>query len=279
MNFNCIITGENVNLSDNEAWISREGAFYKGCYSRLRAMIYLLSKELFGKPMYLIDFPQNKKIKGLGMSDADVYAVPLSQKLDYVNTFYEKEPYLDIYKLNETQMNAYDFVLSTDVFEHIPPYPGIDIAFKNLYNLLKPTGFLIFAVPFTLDDETIEHFPNLYDYSFIRENNPIIKNFDGLPQHEINRRQNNIVLINKTIDGKEEKFSNLCFHGGIGDITSGSGGGSTLEMRIFCKKDLEKRFYKAGFKEIEFLDIEDPVVKNYGIYWEGPWSLCMIVRK
>ena len=74
-------------------------------------------------------------------------------------------------------------------------------------------------------------------------------------------------------------FENLCFHGGPGDITQNKGNGSTLEMRLFCKKDIEKKFYAAGFREIEFLDIVDPVVKNYGIYWEGPWSLCMIVRK
>ena len=259
-NFKSIITGKNVSLSDSESFISREGMRFDGGTSRLRAMIYLLSKELFDKPTCLMDFPNDKSIKGIGMSDAPEYAIPLSEKLDYTNTYYEKEPFLDIYKLSKEQVNSYDFVLSTDVFEHIPPYPGLDIAFKNLYDLLKPNGFVIFGVPFTLDDKTIEHFPNLYNYHFSIEDE--------------------IILHNQTIDDKYEKFENLCFHGGPGDITQDKkSGGSTLEMRIFCKKDLEQRFYKAGFREIEFLDIEDPVVKNHGIYWEGPWSLCMIVRK
>lgn len=150
--------------------------------------------------------------------------------------------------------------MSTDVFEHIPPYPGIDKAFENLYKLLKPNGFVVFGVPHTLDDETIEHFPNLYDYHFTKDNNKII-------------------LYNTTIDGKNEIFEDLCFHGGPGDLLHDKGDGSTLEMRVFCKNDIERKFYNAGFKEIEYLDIEDQIVKGFGIYWEGPWSLCMIVRK
>ena len=258
-NFKCIITGENCLISDNEVLISREGMQRNGCTSRLRAMIYLLSKELFGKPTLLNDFPENKNIKGIGMSDAPEYAIPLSKKLGYINTYYEKEPYLDIYKLTKEQINTYDFILTTDVFEHIPPYPGLDIAFKNLYDLLKPNGFVIFGVPYSLDEKTIEHFPNLYNYHFTKEDY--------------------IVLHNTTIEGKYERFENLCFHGGPGDISQNKGNGSTLEMRVFCKKDIEEKFYKAGFKEIEYLNIEDPIVKSYGIYWEGPWSLCMIVRK
>lgn len=258
-NFKCIITGKHVSLSESDAWISREGMEFDGCTSRLRAMIYLLSKQLFDKPTCLIDFPINKNIKGIGMSDAPEYAIPLSEKLDYTNTYYEKEPFLDIYKLTEKQKNSYDFVLTTDVFEHIPPHPGLNIAFKNLYDLLKPNGFVIFGVPFSLDEKTIEHFPNLYNFHFTTENK--------------------IILHNQTINNVYEKFEDLCFHGGPGDITQNKGNGSTLEMRIFCKKDLVKRFYSAGFREIEFLNIEDPIIKNYGIYWEGPWSLCMIVRK
>ncbi len=259
-NFKCIITGKDVSLSEKNVLISREGMNADGCTSRLRAMIYHLSKELFGQPICLNEFPKNKNIKGIGMSDAPEYAITLSEKLDYVNTYYEKEPYLDIYQLSKEQQNAYDFVLSTDVFEHIPPYPGLNIAFKNLYNLLKPNGFVVFGVPFSLDEETVEHFPNLYNYNFKKEGSKI-------------------TLYNETIDGKKEMFENLCFHGGPGDITQNKGNGSTLEMRVFCKKDIEKKFYEAGFREIEFLDIEDPIIKSYGIYWEGPWSLTMIVRK
>ena len=82
-NFKCIITGKNVSLSDSESFISREGMCFDGCTSRLRAMIYLLSKELFDKTTCLMDFPNNKSIKGIGMNDSPEYAIPLSEKLDY----------------------------------------------------------------------------------------------------------------------------------------------------------------------------------------------------
>lgn len=74
---------------------------------------------------------------------------------------------------------------------------------------------------------------------------------------------------NTTVDDKNEIFENLIFHGGPG---------STLEMRIFCQSDLINHFQNAGFKKLNFLDVENPDLKKYGICWENNYSLTMLVE-
>ena len=41
---------------------------------RMRSLMYALSMELFGKALVLPEFPINKTVSGLGMSDWDGYA-------------------------------------------------------------------------------------------------------------------------------------------------------------------------------------------------------------
>ena len=52
-----------------------------GSTLRLRSIVHLLSVELFGESLILSDFPEDERISGLGMSDWEAYAVPLSEKL------------------------------------------------------------------------------------------------------------------------------------------------------------------------------------------------------
>ena len=51
--------------------------------------------------------------------------------------------------------------------------------------------------------------------------------------------------------------------------------GTTLEMRLFSRKDLAKKLRNAGFSEVIFLD--DPV-ERFGIAFEGPWTHPLIAR-
>src|SRR4051794_27475061 len=69
-----------------------------GCRSnvRLRALIHMLSTELFGAGYLLPDLPPMPAIKGLGLSDQESYATRLAKKFDYTNTFFDREPRLDI---------------------------------------------------------------------------------------------------------------------------------------------------------------------------------------
>jgi SAM-dependent methyltransferase len=245
--YTCNITGKIFDLTENEK--HREGGSIFGYNSRFRAICYLLSKMLYDDIKILSKVPVNKKIKGIGMSDSS-WAKICEEKYNYINTYYHMQPKLDIHNKNDVnKYNNLDFIISSDVFEHIDPYPNLQQAFNNLYNMLKPSGFIIFSVPFTYG-EHIEHYPNLYDYE-------IIKN------------DNNYELINKTLDGKFEHFNNLVFHGGPGN---------TLEMRIFSKKSLTEYLLYAGFVNIQFHEIDEDM-KKYGIFWENKCSLIITAKK
>jgi SAM-dependent methyltransferase len=181
---------------------------------------------------------KNKTLKGIGMSDSG-WADIFKDKFNYVNTFYHTSPYLNIYNNEHVKKYTYlDFIISSDVFEHIDPFPSIQIAFDNLFSMLKCGGSLIFSVPFTYSEHK-EHFPNLYDYK-------IEKNDNG-----------EYLLYNTTIENKIETFNNLCFHGGPGNV---------LEMRVFSNKSIISFLEKSGFIDITFYEITEDM-KKYGIFW------------
>jgi SAM-dependent methyltransferase len=194
----------------------------------------------------LPEFPRDPGVSGLGMSDWDGYALTLSEKLSYVNTYYHQEPRLDITELPEAMIGTQDFVISSDVFEHIPVF-ALDDAFKNSRLLLKPGGVFIFTVPFTKTGETQEHFPRLNDFRIIETRG---KRF----------------LYNKTVDGEEEIFDDLVFHGGDG---------MTLEMRMFSEPDLKKALTAARFSSVR---ICTDLVPEFGIIWPMDWAVPIVAR-
>jgi SAM-dependent methyltransferase len=244
VSFICNICGQNNTI----AALTHEASSCSGCGSnvRLRALVFMLSRELFGEGLLLPEFPCLKAIKGLGLSDQLSYAGLLAGKFDYTNTFYDREPFIDITEPHPERHGTYDFILSSDVFEHIGV--PVDRAFHEVYKLLKPHGVLCLTVPFSLKEETVEHFPDLHEYA--------IAALSGAP-----------VLINRRKDGTLEVRDNLVFHGGEG---------ATLEMRLFSRKDLERKLTAAGFVTVSFLT--DPVPR-FGIAYEGDWSLPMVARK
>jgi SAM-dependent methyltransferase len=149
LSFLCNICG----LTNTIELLQQEDSSCAGCGSnvRLRALIYLLSTELFGDALVLHDFPRLPGIKGLGLSDQANYAVPLASKFDYTNTYYDREPRLDIAAAHPDRYGSYDFILSSDVFEHIEA--PVERAFDEAFRLLKPHGVLCLSVPFSLASE------------------------------------------------------------------------------------------------------------------------------
>jgi hypothetical protein len=158
----------------------------------------------------------------------------LARKLGYVNTFYHREPRLDITDISPEHESSLDFLISTDVFEHVAP--PVSQAFINARRLLKGDGVFIFSVPYALHGETVEHFPDLFDYR--------IEERDSAP-----------TLVNITRDGRSQEFRDLVFHGGAGE---------TLEMRVFSEESLRREFMGAGFDEVKFYADH---YFDYGIYW------------
>lgn len=229
--------------------LSREDSSCPSCMSsvRMRAIVHLLSRQLFGESMPLFEFPVRKDIIGFGLSDWTGYAGPLCQRMSYVNTFYHTAPRLDITQVPEKLEGIADFLIATDVFEHV--LPPVSRAFEGARRLLRPGGFFIFSAPFRGGlAETQEHFPRLADFTV------------GLDEDGVYR------MRNRCADDSQEVFEDLVFHGGPGD---------TLEMRVFSEAALLREFSAAGFREVTF---ESTPVPEWGIEWLYPCSWPMLAR-
>jgi SAM-dependent methyltransferase len=214
----------------------------------MRAIVHLLSRALFGRSLSLPEFPVDKQLTGVGLSDWEVYADQLAAKLDYRNTYLDRDPKLDITRIDPSLERSLDFLISTDVFEHVQP--PVSVAFENACRLLKPGGCLIFTVPYTNEPgtRTVEHFPDLYDFE--------LQTAPGQPAR----------LRNRTRDGQEQVFDDLVFHGG---------GGLTLEMRVFTEESLLQELARAGFEDVRICREQD---LEHGIYWSCDWSLPLVAR-
>ena len=213
---------------------------------RMRSLMYLLSMELFGKPMTVPEFPFDRSITGLGMSDWEGYANALAARFSYTNTFYDREPRLDISAIPDAMAGTQRFLISSDVFEHIPLF-ALDRAFANSRRLLRPDGLFLFTVPFAREGETREHYPRLHDFAIVEE---------------AGKRR----LRNRTAEGEEEMFDDLVFHGGEG---------MTLEMRMFSESDLLRRLAAAGFSSARVHGEHYP---RFGILWPIDHSLPIVAR-
>jgi SAM-dependent methyltransferase len=228
--------------------ISREGETCPVCHSsaRVRAVVALLSEELLGVSMPISEFPLLKGIRGIGMSDSPELAERLAAKLDYSNTFYHQAPRLDVTRPDPNDYGRYDFILTSEVMEHVPP--PVEHAFANLFRLLKPDGLLVMTTPYTLGGKTKEHFPELHQFTLAQLGGQT-------------------VLVNRRRDGSVEVFDNLVFHGGPG---------STVEMRVFTEESLREQLLGAGFSSVR-VAFED--VPEFGVELAEKWSLPIVARK
>lgn len=202
---------------------------------RWRSVIHALSLQLFGRSLALPEFPRRPDISGLGLSDWEGYARRLQNVFSYTNTFYHKEPFLDITQVQPEDFGRYDFIISSDVFEHI--CPPISRAFENAQKLLKPGGFMVLTVPY-VEGKTREHYPEAYQFSVAKKNG-------------------NWSLTNRTADGVYQEFPNPTFHGGPG---------TTVEFRIFGKESLMKDCVESGFQSVH---IVSEAVEQFGIVWNA----------
>jgi SAM-dependent methyltransferase len=214
-----------------------------GSTVRDRAMVHLLTGELLGRSVVLPEIRRSLDFRGIGLSDSITYAEPLSRKFSYTNTHFDAEPMLDIANVAPEHYGRYDFIIASDVFEHVAP--PVARAFTNARRMLKSGGVLIFSVPFMLAGDTIEHFPELHEY-------------------RLSETPEGWRLENRTADGRHQTFGDLVFHGGLG---------ATLEMRQFSRSALEREFAMAGFSRMR---VADEVFLPFGIYWPEPWSVPMV---
>jgi hypothetical protein len=229
--------------------LDRESASCTGCGSsvRTRGLMLLLPMELFGVKLALSEFPRVKSLRGLGVTDANQYASQLAGKLDYRNTFYDREPRFDLANPPEHELGQFDFIIASEILEHVPP--PVERAFQSAAQLLKPNGVLILTVPYSLESSMREHYPDLHQFGFAA----------------VGDEQ---VLVNRNRAGKIEVFERPVFHA--------SGNDTSLEMREFSEKDLCALLRGAGFRDVKiYADNYAP----FGIVHSEPCSLPIAARK
>lgn len=218
-----------------------------GAGLRDRAILQVLSRELFGVDLTLPEFPRMKSLRGLGISDSAVYADRLALKFDYRNTFFDRPPRLDITNPPPEESGQFDFVVSSEVMEHVAP--PVEAAFAATFRLLKPKGVLILTTPYSLEKSTVEHYPELHEF--------------GLAQ-----TGGRLVLVNRTQSGELQLFDNPVFHIGCAD--------KALEVREFSEIALRALLTGAGFQSVQIYSEDYP---PFGIERRENWSLPMAARK
>jgi 2-polyprenyl-3-methyl-5-hydroxy-6-metoxy-1,4-benzoquinol methylase len=209
-------------------------------------MMYAVTARFSPDEIVLARMKPRKDIRGLGCSDWG-YVRLLGEKFDYVNSFYDRRPQLDLSNVDWTRWGpeSFDFITCTDVLEHIEP--PIERTFENMYRLLKPGGAAILTVPTSLEYATREHFPNLQDW-------------------HIEKQGDERVLINRCRDSTIERFDNLCFHGGEG---------MTLEFRLFSRQGLVESLRDAGLR---IATIYDAPLEAHGIAL-SPGNFVLVAEK
>jgi len=245
LRFRCNICGR-ASRADKGRLTREEPTCRCGSKVRIRALVHLLSSALYGKSLALPDFPLRPDIIGIDMSGSAAYAGRLAEKLSYTNTFLHKPPYFDITNPEAGWLGRCDFVISSDVFEHVAP--PVSRVFRNTLRILKPGGVFVLTVPYGKSGDTLEHFPELHDF-------------------HIEGRGKRRVLVNTTAGGIRQEFDNLVFHGGEGD---------TLEMRVFSESGVLEELRRAGFEDIR---IHSEPHHEFGIHWIYDWSLPISARR
>lgn len=249
VDFQCNVCGVVNRQAPLKSVENRERQSCGSCHSslRMRSVVHALSMELYAESLPIPDFPVDLDMRGMGMSDWDGYALRLALKMAYVNTFYHAQPRLDITDIPDALRGTQRFLISSDVFEHIP-LSGLSQAFRNARDLLDDEGVFVFTVPYRKTGSTVENFPNLHEFK--------IEDVEGTP-----------VLHNLTKGGDHEVFDRLIFHGGPG---------MTLEMRMFSEPDLMRDLKEAGFSSVR---IYADVVPKYGILWPMDWAVPIVARR
>ena len=209
-------------------------------------MIHALSIGLFGHSFGIWDFPNRQDLVGIGLSDWLGYAKRLPLRLAYRNTFFDSEPQLDITDPPPELEGKLDFVIASDVFEHVEP--PVERAFEGSLRVLKPGGVIVLTVPYAVEGETKEHFGNLHEYEVL--------DFKGRK-----------ILVNRTADNRWEVFDGPVFHGGPG---------VTLEMRQFSCDSVLDHLRSAGFIEAVVCKKAAP---EFGVVWPLRYGLPMLARR
>jgi SAM-dependent methyltransferase len=150
---------------------------------------------------------------GVGISDDFLLAQRLSQLFFYTNSFYHQFPTVDITDPPQETHGRFEFVVCSDVLEHVPP--PADAALIGIQKMLKPGGFAVLTVPCHQESVTREYYPDLCSWTL-----------------------KGGALLWVDADGASHVDSSPEMHGGAGQ---------TLAFRHWSRTDLMNRALTAGF--------------------------------
>ena len=127
---------------------------------RIGACLYALHEGLgvggaFGKME-----PDLSRV-GIGVSDDWRLASLLASRFAYTNTFLHRFPYLDISDPPEILRDSLEFVICSDVLEHV--MGDVQVAMRGLLSILRPGGFIVTSIPIAGPDH-VEYFPGCRSY-------------------------------------------------------------------------------------------------------------------
>ena len=231
----CILCGASLMVLDRDD--HREGGICETCgiNARLRGVVLAAVRELCGYPNApLRALEPRKNLRVLGISDHEKCASELERVFDYTNTYFHKNPHLDICDLEAlAAFQDYDMVICSDVIEHTIKSPAHTV--PNLVSMLRPGGALVLSTPTFQIPSSIEWYGGLREFSVERVE-------EAFQVHWLDiRGQTNI-------DRKP------IFHGGAG---------TTLEMRVIAHEKLVNIARGSGtfFEVIEF-------IPEWGYSWQ-----------
>ena len=226
----------------------REGRQCPGCGASARAsgLMLAISEHVHGPGRILPAEPPARHVRVIGLSDGPVYRGLLADKFDYANTFYHKEPRLDITDPDPAIHGTADILISSEVMEHV--VGDVSKGFRGMFDVLGPGGLLVFTVPYVMAGEGVEHYPGAVGYE-------VVETDGGTATVRVEYSDGRIV---EDLDPR--------FHGGPG---------STLEMRVFSLDRVLRELRGAGFADIRVHDENRP---EFGVVWQGP-SRIITARK
>ena len=213
-------------------------------------MVHLVSEHLFERAIPVPAWPERRDVEIIGIRDPAFFESLFASKVTYTNTRFDPAsgvdaPFVDLTDPADAFRARADVAICCDVLEHVAP--PVQRAFDGLFEILRPGGLLVLTVPYTFD-RTVEHFPDLAHWS-------------------LEARENDVVLVNTTRDGRQEIFRDLHFR---------TLGVKALEMRLFGLADLKRHLRDAGFVDVRVFD-EDHL--EYGIGFPVRWSLPITARR
>jgi hypothetical protein len=204
---------------------------------RVRATALALLTGLGFPPSPFPEISADWSRRGIGLSDHVALAAAISSRFDYTNTYLHRYPRFDLLDVTDDLMGELEFVICSDVLEHVPPPE--DSGARGLAQVLCPGGFAVLSVPTSNADETLEFYPGLVSWTV--ESDHSISWVDATGQTHIDH--------------------NPEYHGGPGQ---------TLAFRLFSARSFARALTAAGFSRVEPVPVAEhlgvPAIDSAGVF-------------